>query len=129
MPPAGSSRRSSTAPAASPSRRGGRMRAGARAPGEVTAVEDTGVTVNANPRVTVTVRVDAPGQAPFDVRKTFTASRVDLPRRGDKCTVFYDPNDHSRAAITFDQVPAGATTPVAPGAIPASLGGGAPAAA
>jgi hypothetical protein len=103
------------------------MRDGSRAPGEVTAIEDTGVTVNENPRVTVTVRVDAPGQAPFDVRKTFTASRVDLPRRGDKCTVFYDPNDHSRAAITFDQLPAAATTPAAPGAVPTSLGGSPPA--
>jgi hypothetical protein len=99
------------------------MRDGSRAPGEVTAVEDTGITINENPRVTITVRVDAPGQAPFDIRKTFTASRVDLPRRGDRCTVFYDPNDHSRTAITFDPVPAGATAPAAPGAVPTSLGG------
>jgi hypothetical protein len=103
------------------------MRDGSRAPGEVTAVEDTGITIDENPRVTIAVRVDAPGQAPFDVRKTFTASRVDMPRRGDRCTVFYDPNDHSRAAITFDRVPAGATTPAAPGAVPASLGGSPPA--
>jgi hypothetical protein len=103
------------------------MRDGSRAPGEVTAVEDTGVTINQNPRVTVTVRVDAPGQAPFDIRKTFTASRVDLPRRGDKCTVFYDPNDHSRAAISFDQVPAGTTVPTPPGAVPTSFGGTPPA--
>lgn len=103
------------------------MRDGSRAPGEVTAVEDTGITINENPRVTVTVRVDAPGQAPFDIRKTFTASRVDLPRRGDKCTVFYDPNDHSRTAITFDQVPAGATMPAVPGAVPTSFGGSPPA--
>jgi hypothetical protein len=103
------------------------VRDGSRAPGEVTAVEDTGITINENPRVTITVRVDAPGQAPFDIRKTFTASRVDIPRRGDRCTVFYDPNDHSRTAITFDQVPAGATTPGAPGAVPTSLGGAPPA--
>ena len=103
------------------------MRDGSRAPGEVTAVEDTGITINDNPRVKITVRVDAAGQAPFDVRKTFTASRVDVPRRGDRCTVFYDPNDHSRTAITFDQVPAGAATPAAPGAVPASLGGSPPA--
>jgi hypothetical protein len=103
------------------------VRDGSRAPGEVTAVEDTGITINENPRVTITVRVDAPGQAPFDIRKTFTASRVDIPRRGDRCTVFYDPSDHSRTAITFDQVPAGATTPGAPGAVPTSLGGAPPA--
>lgn len=103
------------------------MRDGSRAPGEVTAVEDTGITINDNPRVKITVRVDAPGQAPFDVRKTFTASRVDVPRRGDRCTVFYDPNDHSRTAITFDQVPAGAAPPAAPGAVPTSLGGSPPA--
>jgi hypothetical protein len=103
------------------------MRDGSRAPGEVTAVEDTGITINENPRVTITVRVDAPGQAPFEVRKTFTASRVDVPRRGDRCTVFYDPNDHSRTAITFDQVPAGTTAPAAPGAVPTSLGGSPPA--
>ena len=103
------------------------VRDGSRAPGEVIAVEDSGITINENPRVTITVRVDAPGQAPFDIRKTFTASRVDIPRRGDRCTVFYDPNDHSRTAITFDQVPAGATTRAAPGAVPTSLGGAPPA--
>jgi len=48
-------------------------------------------------------------------------------RDGDRCTVFYDPNDHSRTAITFDPVPAGATTPAAPGAVPTSLGGSPPA--
>lgn len=98
------------------------VRDGSRGPGEVTAVEDTGVTINENPRVTITVRVDAPGQAPFDVRKTFTASRVDIPRRGDRCMVFYDPDDRSRTAIRFDQVPVGATTPAAPGAVPTWLG-------
>jgi len=103
------------------------MRDGSRAPGEVTAVEDTGITINGNPRVTVTVRVDAAGQAPFDIEKTYTASRVDMPRRGDRCTVHYDPDDHSRAAITFDAAPGPAPAPTAPGAVPTALGGSPPA--
>ena len=103
------------------------MRDGSRAPGEVVAVQDEGTGIDPNPRVTATVRVDAPGQAPFQVRKTFTASRTDLPRQGDRCTVFYDPNDHTLAAITFERAPTGAVRATVPGAAPTAPAGAPPA--
>jgi hypothetical protein len=86
---------------------------GRRAPGHVTEINDTGITINNNPRVKVTVRAEPPGEPPFDVQKTFTASRVELPRVGDFATVFYDPLDRSKTGITFDPVP-GVTPPAAP---------------
>jgi hypothetical protein len=88
------------------------MAHGRRAPGRVTDIQDTGITINNNPRVKVTVEAQPPGEPTFEVQKTFTASRVDLPRVGDFCVVFYDPVDRSKTGITFDPVP-GVTPPPA----------------
>jgi hypothetical protein len=79
---------------------------GKRCTGEVVSVEDTGITINDNPRVKITVRAEPPGESPFLIEKTATVSRVSIPRRGDRCTVFYDPADReNRNGITFDPVP------------------------
>ena len=96
---------------------------GRRAPGHVTQIDDTGITINNNPRVKVTVRAEPPGEPPFDVEKTFTASRVELPRVGDVATVFYDPLDRSKTGITFDPVP-GVTPPSTPMPAPAAAPAG-----
>jgi hypothetical protein len=83
------------------------MTRGRRCPGEVVSVEDTNITINDNPRVKMTVRAEPPGEEPFTIVKTATVSRVSIPRRGDRCTVFYDPADRTgRNGITFDAVPA-----------------------
>jgi hypothetical protein len=38
--------------------------------------------------------------------KTATVSRVQIPRAGDRCVVFYDPADpQGKNGITFDAVP------------------------
>jgi uncharacterized protein DUF3592 len=92
---------------------------GRSAPGRVTDIHDTGITINNNPRVKVSVRAEPPGEPAFDVQKTFTASRVELPRVGDVCTVFYDPLDRSKTGITFDPVP-GVTPPAAPTRTPSA---------
>jgi hypothetical protein len=82
------------------------MQTGKRCPGEVLFVHDTGVTINDNPRVKITVRAQPPDDSGFTIEKTATVSRVSIPRAGDKCTVFYDPGDRlERNAITFDHVP------------------------
>jgi hypothetical protein len=79
---------------------------GSRCAGEVVSVEDTNVTINDNPRVKMTIRAEPPGEPPFTIVKTATVSRVNIPRRGDRCTVFYDPADReNRNGITFDTVP------------------------
>jgi hypothetical protein len=91
---------------------------GKRCPGVVVSVEDTGMTINDNPRVKITVRAEPVGEPTFTVVKTATVSRVRIPRAGDTCVVFYDPaNREGSNGITFDAVPG---FPVAqPAAVPA----------
>jgi hypothetical protein len=92
-------------------------------------VADTGVTINDNPRVKLTLQVQPEGDAPFQAEKKVTVSRVDIPRPGDHMWVRYDPADPSE--IEFDtakvaQVNAGAQEQVAQAAaaaVPADLQG------
>jgi hypothetical protein len=91
---------------------------GQRCPGVVLSVEDTGMTINDNPRVRMTVRAEPTGEPPFTIVKTATVSRVRIPRPGDRCVVFYDPAAReTRNGITFDPVPGfvAAAPPRAPG--------------
>lgn len=67
---------------------------GQRGVGVVTDVRDTGMTVNDNPRVKMTFRIEPlDGSAPFEARKTSTVSRVAIPRTGDRYPVWYDAAD------------------------------------
>jgi hypothetical protein len=67
---------------------------GQRGVGIVTDVCDTGMTVNDNPRVKMTFRVEPlDGGAPFEARKTATVSRVAIPRAGERYPVWYDGAD------------------------------------
>jgi hypothetical protein len=92
---------------------------GKRCPGVVVSVEDTGVTINDNPHVKITVRAEPVGEAPFTVVKTATVSRVRIPRAGDTCVVFYDPaNREGNNGITFDPVPGFAAATSAGAAAP-----------
>jgi hypothetical protein len=113
---------------------------GSRCPGVVVSVEDTGITINDNPHVKITVRAEPPGEAPFTVVKTATVSRVRIPRAGDACVVLYDPADREHDnGITFDPVPGfpyvpapdyrapGAGAPAAVAASAATAAGAAPA--
>jgi hypothetical protein len=63
-------------------------------------VADTGVTINDNPRVKLTLQVQPEGDAPFEATKKVTVSRVEIPRPGDKYFVRYDPADPSE--VEFD---------------------------
>ena len=67
---------------------------GAKGAGTVISVQDTGMTVNDNPRVKMTFRVEPlDGSPPFDAQKTTTVSRVEIPRQGDRYPVWYDPQE------------------------------------
>jgi hypothetical protein len=69
---------------------------GSRAVGTVQHVQDTGMTVNNNPRIRMVFRIEPlDGSPPFDAEKTKTVSRVEIPRQGDRYPVFYDPQDPS----------------------------------
>jgi hypothetical protein len=69
---------------------------GSRGIGQVLNVQDTGMTMNDNPRVRMTFRIEPiDGSAAFEAEKTSTVSRVQIPRAGDRYPVWYDAADHS----------------------------------
>jgi Short C-terminal domain len=64
---------------------------GAKAVGTVTGIRDTGVTINKNPRVVLTLRIEPlDGSPPFDGTMRLTVSRVDLPYPGKRFPVWFD---------------------------------------
>jgi len=68
------------------------MATGSKAVGTVVGVQDTGMTVNDNPRIKMTFRIEPiDGTPAFDAQKTRTISRVQIPRQGDRYPVWYDP--------------------------------------
>jgi len=73
---------------------------GTQATAVVVNVQDTGMTVNNNPRVKLTLQVQPDGELPFQVEKKTTVSRVSIPSIGDQFIVRYDPNDKSN--VEFD---------------------------
>src|SRR5262249_41640256 len=57
-------------------------------------VQDTGMTINDNPRIKMTFRVEPlDGSPAFDAHKTKTVSRLQIPRQGERYPVWYDRND------------------------------------
>lgn len=76
---------------------------GARGIGTITGVRDTGVTINDNPRVGITMRIEPEDGSPaFDATKDVTVSRVAIPRRGDRFPVWYDRADPTSWAYGTD---------------------------
>ena len=72
---------------------------GSKGAGTVVQVQDTGMTVNDNPRIKMIFRVEPlDGSPAFDTTKTTTVSRVQIPRQGDRYPVWYDPQDTSKWA-------------------------------
>ena len=56
---------------------------GSKGVGVVQSVKDTGLTVNDNPRVKMTFRIEPlDGSEPFEAEKTKTVPRVAIPRAG-----------------------------------------------
>lgn len=82
-------------------RRGERLKAiGRHGIGTVTGVQDTGVAVNNNPRVRLTLDIEpADGGASFVHEEARIVPRVDIPRAGDRYRVLFDPDDPSHLAI------------------------------
>src|SRR3954469_18376976 len=80
------------------------MATGSKGIGTVTNVQDTGVTMNDNPRVKMTFRIDPlDGSAAFEAKKTATGSRVEIPRSGDRYPCWYDRADPSSWAYAMVQ--------------------------
>lgn len=75
------------------------MATGSKGAGTVISVQDTGTTINDNPRVKMTFRVEPiDGSPALDLEKKATVSRVEIPRQGDRYPVSYDPQDPSKWA-------------------------------
>jgi hypothetical protein len=72
------------------------MATGSKGVGTVVSVQDTGTTINDNPRVKMIFRVEPlDGSPALDLEKKTTVSRVEIPRQGDRYPVWYDPQDTS----------------------------------
>lgn len=67
-------------------------KSGVRTLAKITAIKDTGITINENPRVNLTVNI-LEHEASFDL----TVSRVNIPKVGDTVPVLYDPQNPTRA--------------------------------
>ena len=74
---------------------------GIQARATITNVQDTGMTINDNPRVKLTLQVMPDGDMPFEATKKVTVSRIAVPRIGESMWVRYDPADPG--AIEFDE--------------------------
>lgn len=73
------------------------MTEGRKATATVTAVSDTGVTINDDPRVELTLSIQPDdGGAAFEATRKLTVSRLEIPRPGDRYPVFYDPAEPAR---------------------------------
>jgi hypothetical protein len=73
---------------------------GSRAVGVVLGVHDTGMTMNDNPRIKMSFRIEPiDGSAPFEAQKTKVVSRVQIPRAGDRYPVWYDAGDSDNWAF------------------------------
>ncbi len=80
------------------------MATGVRAVGTITNVRDTGMTVNDNPRVEMTFRVEPlDGSPAFEARKTKVVSRVQIPQMGQRYPVWFDAQDPSVFAYAVVQ--------------------------
>jgi len=72
------------------------MQSGAKGVGTIVGVRDTGMTINDNPRVVVSFRIDPlDGTPAFQADKKVTVSRVAIPQAGQRYPVWYDAEDHS----------------------------------
>lgn len=79
------------------------MQHGTKAPGIISGVADTGVTINMNPYVKLTITVQPPGGMPFEVSKSSVISRLAIPRIGQAVIVWYDPNDRANFVLGIPQ--------------------------
>ncbi len=72
---------------------------GLEAAAEVTAIQDTGATVNDNPVVMLSVKATTMMGTQFDTTGRVMVSRLAIPRVGDKIKIKYNPVDPTQIAI------------------------------
>ncbi len=86
---------------------------GERAQATVVSVRDTGMTINEDPRVEITLQfVPAGGTAPVQRKTKMIVSRVAVPQRGQKVDIAYDPKDPERLSFRHATLDPTAELPV-----------------
>jgi hypothetical protein len=78
------------------------MSTGEKAVGTLLGLQDTGMTVNDNPRVKMRFRIEPlDGGAAFEGEKKTTVSRVQIPQPGGRYPVFYSAEDPTQFAVVM----------------------------
>lgn len=72
---------------------------GLEATAEVTAIQDTGATINDSPVVMLSVKATTMMGTQFDTTGRVMVSRLAIPRIGDKIKIKYNPVDPTQIAI------------------------------
>jgi hypothetical protein len=72
---------------------------GKKADAVITKIEDTQVTINKNPKIKITLKVKPEGEEEFTAEISMVVSRVNIPRKGDDCVVYYDPKNKTDIII------------------------------
>lgn len=75
------------------------LKYGMRANAQVIDIADTGVTINDNPVVRLTLTVNPDTSGTFTHTADLTVSRIKVPRVGDTIRVIYDPKDPSKFSL------------------------------
>lgn len=75
------------------------MKYGTRTTATVTDIKDTGITINEDPVVHISLNVNPGIAGTFTHTAELTVSRVKIPRVGDTVKVIYDPKDLTRFSI------------------------------
>jgi hypothetical protein len=66
-------------------------------------ISDTGITINDNPKVRLTLEVHPQGRESFNVTIKQVVSRVTIPRIGDKVYVKFDPNNPANVILLYQK--------------------------
>jgi len=83
----------------------------------ITNVQDTGTTINDNPRVKLTLQVHPEGEQPFEITKKATVSRIHIPKIGDPMSVRYDAAAPERSLVLLKRTPEQLAAAAAPAAV------------
>ncbi len=83
----------------------------------ITNVQDTGTTINDNPRVKLTLQVHPDGAEPFEITRKATVSRIHIPKIGDPMSVRYDAAAPDRSLVILKRTPEQLAAAAAPAVV------------
>lgn len=79
------------------------MQSGVKGIGTIVGVDDTGTTINENPRIVIRMRIEPlDGSAPVERSKKATVSRVAVPRVGERYPAWFDRADPDKWMFATD---------------------------